>query len=65
MRPPGSLSRNKTIGSLQMRRASGRAPNSSAQAAIYQALRSSMAVFLGKCAEPRHGMEAVIRSYRI
>src|SRR5260370_1795446 len=35
-------SRNSTTGSLQMRRASGAAPISSAQAAMYQALRSSI-----------------------
>ena len=37
-------SRNSTTGSLQMRRASGVSPISSAQAATYQALRMNMAV---------------------
>ena len=37
-------SRNSTTGSLQMRRASGVAPISSAQAATYQALRMNMAL---------------------
>jgi hypothetical protein len=41
-------SRNSTIGSSQMRRASGSAPSSSAQAAMYQALRSSIGGLLGE-----------------
>src|SRR5436189_2494167 len=42
------LSRNKTTGSLQMRRASGFCLSSSAQAAMYQALRMNI-VGLPKC----------------
>src|SRR5437763_4304791 len=50
-----ALSRNSTSGSPQIRRASGSAPSSSAQAAIYQALRSG----IGGDSSERRGWIAV------
>src|SRR5579863_10514176 len=59
-----SLSRNSTIGSLQIRRASGVSPSSSPHAAIYQALRANMLqppcglvpAWYGGRAAPRSGL---------
>src|SRR5690242_4643493 len=48
-RPPAS--RNSTTGSLQMRRASGLSVSSSAQAAMYQALRTNIVGLPWGCAE--------------
>src|SRR5204862_7779604 len=50
-----ALSRNSTTGSLQMRRASGAAPSSSAQAAMYQALRTNIRGLLGERATDDSG----------
>jgi hypothetical protein len=43
---PSAAVGNRTAGSLQIRRVTGSAPSSSVQAAMYQALRSSIGGFL-------------------